>query len=211
MSHNAIKVGEAAPNSAGVIALNVGDLSDVSAAGVLEGQALAYNSATSTWVPAALPGNEYIYVGTSSALQNAEASGMVFSVGGQMYFQTTALRNTITGASVANAPGKTYWYGDITLPAGKYSIASTIFCIFSSTGHCATSWKRTDTGDAVSNIAAIGADLAVYPAAPGSMVGGFELDAVTTIRCTIDSVVGASTSQTSFVTAANFVLIRRLA
>ena len=63
----------------------------------------------------------------------------------------------------------------------------------------------------MSNIGAIGADLTVYPAAPGSMVGGFELDAVTTIRCTIDSVVGASASQTSFVTAANFVLIRRLA
>lgn len=211
MSHNAIKVGSAAPDVTGAITLSVSDLSDVSAAGVVEGQALQFSSSTGTWTPAALPGNEYIYIGTSAALQNAEASGMVFSAGGQMYFQTTALRNTITGASVSNAPSKTYWYGDVTLPAGKYSIASTIFCIFSSTGHCATSWKRTDTGDSISNIAAVGADLSAYPAAPGSMIGGFELDVSATIRCTIDSVAGASASQTSFVTAANFVLIRRLA
>lgn len=211
MSHNAVKIGAASPDVTGAIALSVSDLSDVSAAGVVEGQALQYSSSTGTWTPAALPGNEYLYIGTSAALQNSETSGMSFTAGGQMYFQTTALRNTITGASVSNAPSKTYWYGDITLPAGKYSILSTIFCIFSSTGYCATSWKRTDTSDAVSNIAAVGADLSAYPAAPGSMAGGFELETGATIRCTIDSVAGASASQTGFVTAANFVLIRRLA
>lgn len=212
MAHNAHRINNQGPNVAGDMTLDIGDLNDVSAAGAATGQGLAYNSATGMWTPAALPTNEYIYLGVSAALASTETHGMAFTAGSVVYFQAVTALNTIAGATLTKAAGKNVWYSTITLPAGKYSIISNAYCLFSSTGHYATRWKRTDTSEAITNTGVIGADLATYPAAPGSMLGVFELETSASINCVVETVAGAaaSTSQTSFIAPSNFVLIRRL-
>lgn len=212
MAHNAHRINNQGPDVAGNMTLDIGDLNDVSAAGAATGQGLAYSSTTGMWTPAALPTNEYIYLGVSPAQANAETHGMLFTASSTVHFQSVSPLNTIAGASLTKAAGKNFWYSTVTLPAGKYSIISNAYCLFSSTGHYATRWKRTDTNEAVTNIGVVGADLATYPAAPGSMLGVFDLETSAALSCTVETIAGAAAaaSQTSFIAPSNFVLIRRL-
>jgi hypothetical protein len=210
MSHNALSINGKAPDASGSVIIGVEDLSDVSAATAIDGQGLQYTASTGLWTPAPLSQNGYMFIGTSLQLYNSEAHGTSFAVGQRHRFQTTALRNTIVGATANKAAGKVYWYESITLPAGRYSITSTATVAFSSSGYYATLWKRADTGDGVSTIACVGTDLSLYPMAAGSMLGTFELTATTTIECKIEAILGASASQTSAMAIGSFVLVRQL-
>ena len=215
MSYNAHKINDKAPNAAGAVSLAVDDLSDVDATSVTSGQTLAYNATTSKWEPSALPtgAQGYIFMGTDINNYSTTASPSTYTSGAQLYFQNTNAHNTISGSTISLAPSSSIWYGDIELPAGKYSIMSNSGALFSSTGYMAFSWKRTDTGDTISSIGVKGADITTYPAAEGSCLGAFILSATTTIRCTIDGVTGLSVSATQTNGQAivpSFVLIRKV-
>lgn len=215
MSYNAHKINNKAPTAAGAVSLAVDDLSDVDTTGLTSGKTLAYNATTAKWEPGTLPtgAQGYIFMGTDLNSYSGAASPSTYTSGAQLYFQNTNAHNTISGATISLAPSSSVWYGDIELPAGKYSIMSNSGAIFSSTGYMAFSWKRTDTGDTISSIGVKGADITTYPAAEGSCLGAFILSATTTIRCTIDGVTGlnVSTTQSSYhAIISSFVLIREV-
>ena len=210
MSHNSVKIGNVVPNADGNIALSVSDLSDVSTAGLAVGQTLAFDGVE--WSPQPMPSGaaSYLYIGSAGTNVPSNSITWAHTAGSQVYAPGTTVLNTISGATIANAP-LAEWYGDISLPAGRYSLMTNYDVWFSSTGYFDYVWRRIDTNDTISTIGVKGDSLSLYPTASDGCTGVFALDAPTTIRCNVEAAVGLYSPPTSsFTSVSSYLLIRRV-
>lgn len=121
MSHNTISVNSQTPSATGVITQALGDLSDVSASSPTEGQYLEYNATASEWQPTdgtagSTTSAPHIWLGEGASQTYPEA----WLSGNGVYYYSSGVVNTISGASISSTDSYSNWYDRITLPSGTY-------------------------------------------------------------------------------------------
>lgn len=130
MSHNATKVNDQNPNTAGQIAIGLNDLSDVTASSPSTGQTLRYNSG---WA-LSLPTTTLSLFGTGQT-QAYPTSGSAIAAGVDLHFYGEA-HNGVGAVGIYTA-----WFDTITLPAGRYILtAASGVTMSSSTGEVSFRW-----------------------------------------------------------------------
>jgi hypothetical protein len=218
MSHNSVKIGNSGPDHSGLISPTLADLSDVSAASITDGQTLAFNSTEGEWQPATLPSGilEYLRVGNSyeGTARAYSTSGRAIANGESIAFYDEAPLNTVSGATITTSTGASAagWKATISLPAGTYSIMSSIYFVFSTSGYLASVWRRKDTNANISSVGVIGATLTTYASSQSSMLGTFTLASAADIECVMTDITGvaAVASQGNNPAQMNTVIIRKL-
>jgi hypothetical protein len=211
MSHNALKIGTAGPNAAGVITPALTDLSDVDLTGALDTEALVYDAGAGKWVPSAVSAAlSYAFVGEGAANDYANTA-LTMAVGQPVAFYDTSPDNTIGATFTGTANNAAGWIKSVTLPAGTYSLLSVLNVVFSTTGYCATAWYNTTNSTYVSCAGVTGASQISYGPAQSSMVGTFTLTTSSVLECRIVAVSGVSSTQGTTISTYQSLLIRRIA
>jgi hypothetical protein len=211
MSHNAIKIGNAAPDVTGLIAPTLTDLSDVNLAGATDAQALIYDAATDTWGAADVetPAPLYLWMGAGAANSYAN-TGLTMTVGQPVAFYDTAPRNTLNATLTGTANAAAGWVQSVTLPAGTYQITSVVNVVFSTTGNFAAAWYNTSTSQYVSCLGVVGSTQGAYSYAQSCMTGVFTLAATNTLECRIVNLTGVAAAQGTTISTYQSVFIRAI-
>lgn len=181
MSHNRIKVGTAAPNSAGQISATISDLSDVTLTSPTSNQVLTFNGTqwtnTST---STLGGGTVLFVGDGSATAYP-TGGTALASGVDLHFYAVVYNGV-------NATVGSGWINSITLPAGSYLINAVAGISFSSSTGIATyrCYDQANYFGSVGNVAydtdTVGSSASGYISSASSLTISIRLTAVTDVN-----------------------------
>ena len=181
MSHNKITVANQSPDSAGIISIDVTNMSDVNISTPADNQVLQYSTASSEWQNQTVNIGSGLLVlgqGDADAYTNSGASSMSGNV--YLYAPSASIVNTL-GATI-NKYLATDWVTSITLPAGNYQAMLTYRVEFSSSGYFNFGLSNASTPTLeYTNKAYVGEDRTTIDNAASTAIGYFELTSSTDI------------------------------
>ena len=132
MSFNNIKINSnVKPGGSGNITLGSNDLSDVSISSLANGNYLKYNG--TNWVNSSTTATSntlnLIFIGQGASSQQYP---LAWAEDDDVYFYSTSVVNTISGASVSSSGSHSNWYDQVSLPAGDYLLQASVHGSYSS-------------------------------------------------------------------------------
>lgn len=135
MSHNSTKIGSSTPSRTSDVAINLGDLTDVSAGSPGAGDVLVWGGAS--WGAGGLmsAGSEMIFIG-DGASNDYYTSGSNPAANVDVNLHALSPINTIVGATInveTSPPLGENWIKSVTLPAGTYMFEAALALTFSVT------------------------------------------------------------------------------
>lgn len=206
MSYNNNKINGLEPTTSGAFSVGLADLSDISGS-FSDGDFVAYQSSTSTFVPASVASGAVALFGQggSDAYSN---SGLTITAGGTWGFYDSA---PITCPGVTfNLQGATNWLSSITLGAGKWLIEAQTAAVFSGTGYLAVNIYSGAT--VVGSTGVIGASLTTYAGNSTLTKTSLSVASSTTVRFNIQGLlnVASASSQGNTPSEGGWVLVQRL-
>lgn len=177
MSHNKFTVASQSPDAAGNVAIDIGDMNDVSISSPSNNQVIQYTG--SQWENKTLALGSGLLVigqGESNAYSNSGASSM----SGDVYLYDSSPVNTL-GATITKYLA-TDWVTSITLPAGNYFAQLTYRVEFSTSGYFNFGLTSNSGATELTTKAYIGEDRTTIDNAASTAVGYFELSTSTVIN-----------------------------
>jgi hypothetical protein len=140
MSHKTITVAGKAPDAQGEITITPEDLSDVTVTGLVSGEVLTYEYASSTWKNVAPSGTNitFCFIGDGEkdgtvaydiSLKSAPFQLELYATTPVVSSSWTPTFTTITKSGGSSTPN---WIQSFTLPAGTYHLRASLPCTFSS-------------------------------------------------------------------------------
>lgn len=188
MSHNKFTVASQSPDSAGNVAIGIGDMNDVSISSPSNNQVIQYSG--SQWENQTLALGSGLLVigqGESNAYSNSGASSM----SGDVYLYDSSPVNTL-GATITKYLA-TDWVTSITLPAGNYFAQLTYRVEFSTSGYFNFGLTSNSGATALTTKAYIGEDRTTIDNSASTAVGYFELSSSTVINIYNNNSSGVNT------------------
>lgn len=210
MSHNKIKVAGQAPNKAGEITVNVGDLNDVTVTSAGAGQYLQYSGTTWENVTPSLGTGEFILFGQGETNNYSNSGAANLNAGTTLRLYDTSPINTISGATLnvtsgsANA-NENNWLTSIDLPAGDYLLTAGVGVEFSASGYLG--FKFHDGSNNASHIAYTGESVTTFDGAAGFIQSYLSLSSADTLTFQIHAVSGVDTIANQGSTISEFTQI----
>lgn len=192
MSHNINTINAKEPDREGAISEALGDLSDVNATSPIDGQALVFDNASSTWVATSVGGASGV-INIGQGEQDAYSNSGASSIGANtdVYFYDTAPTNTIGGATITKYLS-TDWVQSVTLPAGDFVIWARYAVEFSATGYLRFALHNSANAQ-ISSYAVIGENTTTFAFAPSVLQSRILLTSATTIKLRSTHASGVNT------------------
>lgn len=211
MSFNNIKINTSIkPSRTGNITLSSGDLSDVSISSLANGNYLQYDG--SNWVnnnvTATSSNLNLIFMGEGASVQYPRD----WTANEDVYFYSTSVVNTISGATVSSSDSYSNWYDQVSLPSGNYLLQASAHAGYTgSSGNLKYQFRQGSTA-----IGAAGVNLDISNTSgttyPGDAISWVSLSATTTIAVKIISrgSTQTSTNRTNLQAERGYLLIMKV-